>query len=260
MNREEFQKKLNRLGGLAGRKQNRLTVEEVKDFFDGMELAQEQFELIYAYLASRQVTVEGYVPAKKPEERGPDPLPLTAEEENFLRSYQGDLDRLELLEEAELLALCRQVEETGDGFAKARLTEQLLPEVLKLAEGFRGREVLLGDLVQEGNIGLMLAMETLGMREPECSALEYLRRQICRAMAQAVEDNRSEKEAGNLLAGRLNHLRDEIKKLTDELEREISVEELAVYLDMPAEEILDLLKLAGEGTGGEAGEPSKGEE
>ena len=90
---------------------------------------------------------------------------------------------------------------------------------------------------------MMLAMETLGMREPECSALEYLRRQICRAMAQAVEDNRSEKEAGNLLAGRLNHLRDEIKKLTDELEREISVEELAVYLDMPAEEILDLLKL-----------------
>lgn len=65
-------------------------------------------------------------------------------------------------------------------------------------------------------------------------------------MAQAVEDDRTEKEAGNLLADRLNHLRDEIKKLTDELERKVSVEELAVYMDMPVEEIESLLKLAGE--------------
>lgn len=260
MNREDFQEKLSKLGGVAGKKQNRLTVEEVKDFFAGMELTEEQYELIFAYLASSQVTVEGYVPAENSEEEGPKPVPLTAEEENFLRSYRRDLEQLEPLEEAEILELCRQVEETGDEFAKARLTEQLLPEVLKLADGFRGREIQLGDLVQEGNIGLMLGMETLGMRGPECSPLEYLQKEICHAMAQALEDNRSEKEAGKLLAGRLNNLRDEIKKLTDELEREISVEELAVYLDMPAEEIVDLLKLAGEGTGDRAEAPSKGEE
>ena len=59
------------------------------------------------------------------------------------------------------------------------------------------------------------------------------------------------KEAGSLIAERLNHLRDEIKKLTDELERKVSVEELAMYMDMPAQEIEDLLKLAGETPGEE---------
>ena len=55
-----------------------------------------------------------------------------------------------------------------------------------------------------------------------------------------------EKEAGSLLVDRLNHLRDEIRKLTDELERKVSVDELAMYMDMPVEEIENLLKLAGE--------------
>ena len=54
---------------------------------------------------------------------------------------------------------------------------------------------------------------------------------------------------GDLLAERLNHLSDGIKKLSDELERKVSLEELSVFMDMPVEEIEDLLKLAGEGTG-----------
>ena len=247
MNREEFQQKLTELGKLAGENGNRLTVDQVRNFFISMELSEEQYELIFAYLASRQVVVEGYMPAQKGKEEKPKTdLPLSGEEKSFLKSYQAELERLEYLEEEELLKLCRQVEETGDGFAKAKLTEQLLPEVLRLAHDFRGREVLLGDLVQEGNIGLMLAMENIGLREPGSSPLQYLRQEICHAIAQAVEDDKAEKEAGSLIAERLNHLRDEIKKLTDELERKVSVEELALYMDMPVEEVEDLLKLAGE--------------
>lgn len=247
MNREEFQQRLAELGKLAGENGNRLAVDQVRNFFISMELSEEQYELIFAYLASRQVVVEGYMPAQKgKEEKQKADLPLSSEEKSFLKSYQAELERLELLEEAELLKLCSQIEETGDGFAKAKLTEQLLPEVLRLAHDFRGRELLLGDLVQEGNIGLMLALETLGMREPGSSPLEYLRQEICQTMAQALEADRAEKEAGSLIAERLNHLRDEIKKLTDELERKVSVEELAMYMDMPVEEVEDLLKLAGE--------------
>lgn len=246
MNREEFQKRLAELGELAGKNGNRLTDGQVREFFSTMELTEEQYELIFAYLASRQVVVAGYVPAKGEEEKQQEKLPLSEEEEHFLKSYQIELERLKLLEEAELLELCHQVEETGDELAKAKLTEQLLPEVLRLAHDFRGRELSLGDLVQEGNIGLMLALETIGIRSPESTPLEYLRQEICHAMAQALEDDHTEKEAGNLLADRLNHLRDEIKKLTDELERKVSVEELAVYMDMPVEEIENLLKLAGE--------------
>ena len=78
-------------------------------------------------------------------------------------------------------------------------------------------------------------------------------------MEQALEDQQTERQAGNLLAERLNHLSDGIKKLSDELERKVSVEELSVFMDMPVEEIEDLLKLAGEGTGEEGEDTEEGQ-
>lgn len=247
MNREEFQKKLSELGVKAKEKNNRLKIEEIREFFREMELSEEQFELVFSYLVSCHITVEGYIPSEKNQEKAEkSEIPLTKEEQSFLKNYQRELDYLEIMTEEAILALCLEVEETGDALAKARLTEQFLPEVLKLADKFRGQGLLLGDLVQEGNIGLMLAMETLGMRPESCPVLEYLRQEIYSAIAQAVEDNQTEKQAGNLLADRLNYLRDNIKKLSDDLERQVSIEELAVYMDIPVEEIETLLNLAGE--------------
>lgn len=248
MEREEFQKKLEELGKLAKENENRLRTEEIREFLKDMELTEEQYQLVFAYLASRLVTVEGYVPAPAQQEQEKE-APLTAEEEGFLKQYQEEIAYLTLLEEEELLELCREAEETGDGGAKARLTEQLLPEVLKTARGFAGRGLSLGDLVQEGNIGLMLAMETLGTRAEGLTALDYLRQEIRASIEQALEEQETEHHAGELLAERLNHLSDGIKELSEELERKVSLEELSVFMDMPVEEIEDLLKLAGEGTG-----------
>lgn len=246
MEQQEFQKKLEELGRLAQTKENRLRTEEIREFLKDMELTEEQFQLVYAYLASRMITVEGYVPAR---EEAEEEAELTPEEQSFLEQYQKEMEYLTFLEEEGLLELCREAEETGDGGAKARLTEQLLPEVLKTARSFAGRGLPFGDLVQEGNIGLMLAMETLGLRPEGMTALDYLKEEIRTAVSQALEDQQVEQQAGDLLAERLNHLSDGIRKLSDELERKVSLEELSMFMDMPVEEIEDLLKLAGEGTG-----------
>lgn len=255
MEREEFQKKLEELGRLAKEKGNRLRTEEVRDFLGEMELTEEQYQLVFAYLASRLVTVEGYVPAAP--QRGQDEKPeLTEEEKSFLARYREELDCLEILDEEELELLCAEAEESADDGVRARLTEQFLPVVLDIAQSFAGRGLPLGDLVQEGNVGLLLALETLGLREQETSALSYLKQEIESVVVQALEEQQTERQAGDLLAGRLNELRDGIKKLTDELERKVSIEELSVFLDMPVEEIEDLLKIAGEGTG----EPSQEEQ
>lgn len=246
MNREEFQEKLLELGKLAKEKDSRLSVGEVKAFFQDMELTEEQYQLIFAYLASRQVVIEGYVPAQQEKK---EEIPLTPEEAHFLENYKAELNGLPRMEADELLELCQEVEETADSLAKARLTEQLLPEVLRLADEFRGQGMLLGDLVQEGNIGLLLALETLGMRPGGSSPLDYLRQEIRTAIAQAIEDNQTEKQTGELVADKLNNLSDNIKKLSEELGDKVSIEELSAFMDMPVEEIEDLLKLAGEGLG-----------
>ncbi len=256
MEQQEFQKRLEELGRLAAEKENRIRAEEVREFLKDMELTEEQMQLVFGYLASRLVTVEGYVPQE--EEEPEEETPLTPEEEAFLERYEKEMEYLTFLEEEELLALCREAEEEGDGGAKARLTEQLLPEVLRTARGFTGRGLPLGDLVQEGNIGLMLAMETFDLRPADMTPLDYLRQEIRTSISQALEEQQTERQAGDLLAERLNHLRDGIKELSEDLGRKISVEELSMFMDMPVEEIEDLLKLAGEGTGGDGENTEEG--
>ena len=256
MEQQEFQKRLEELGRLAAEKENRIRAEEVREFLKDMELTEEQMQLVFGYLASRLVTVEGYVPQE--EEEPEEETPLTPEEEAFLERYEKEMEYLTFLEEEELLALCREAEEEGDGGAKARLTEQLLPEVLRTARGFTGRGLPLGDLVQEGNIGLMLAMETFDLRPADMTPLDYLRQEIRTSISQALEEQQTERQAGDLLAERLNHLRDGIKELSEDLGRKISVEELSMFMDMPVEDIEDLLKLAGEGTGGDGENTEEG--
>ena len=256
MEQQEFQKRLEELGRLAAEKENRIRAEEVREFLKDMELTEEQMQLVFGYLASRLVTVEGYVPQE--EEEPEEETPLTPEEAAFIERYEKEMEYLTFLEEEELLALCREAAEEGDGGAKARLTEQLLPEVLRTARGFTGRGLPLGDLVQEGNIGLMLAMETFDLRPADMTPLDYLRQEIRTSISQALEEQQTERQAGDLLAERLNHLRDGIKELSEDLGRKISVEELSMFMDMPVEEIEDLLKLAGEGTGGDGENTEEG--
>lgn len=262
MERQEFQKKLVDLGALAREKGSRLTMQEVQGFFADMTLTEEQFDLIYAYLASRQVVVEGYVKTAEPEEKRErkEEVALTPEEVHFLESYKEELSETEALSEAELERLAREILETEEedrrALAKAQLMEQLLWKVVMMAREFCGRGTFFGDLVQEGNIGLLLALESLDQCPEDKTFLAYLRGEIRTAIAQAAEENETETQAGNLLADRLNELSDSIKKLSDELERAISVEELSAYMDLPVEEIEDLLKLAGEAQDG-AEEPAK---
>lgn len=242
MEKEVFQKRLEDLGELAKINNNRLSTDAVKTFLKDMDLTEEQYNLVFAYLASKLITVEGYVSAA---EGGKDSAPtLSEEEQTFLARYEEDLSYLTTLTEEALLKLCRDVEETGDSDAKSHLTEQLLPKVVETAKHYAGRGLPIGDLIQEGNIGLMLALETLGIRGDGVSALDYLKQEIEKAVSEALEDQQTEKSAGELIADRLNELSDGIKELSGELERQVSVEELSAFMDMPVEEIEDLLKLA----------------
>ena len=63
MEKEAFQKRLEDLGELAKINQNRLSTDAVKTFLKDMDLTEEQYNLVFAYLASKLITVEGYVPA-----------------------------------------------------------------------------------------------------------------------------------------------------------------------------------------------------
>ncbi len=242
MERAEFQKKLADLSILAKEKGNSLSTKEIQDFLASLSLNEEQLKLVYEYLAASHITIKGYIPRQTEERQS---IPYTPEELRFLQRYQKELTAFARLEEEALEKLLFQTEQ-GDACAKAVATEQLLHHVLAEAKELHGQGLALEDLVQEGNIGLMLSLETLNLREDGTTPLEYVQAEIRRALREALEEAVQVRQTGNQIADKVNKLSDSIRELTDDLERQVTIEELSAFLDMEVEEIEDILKLAGE--------------
>lgn len=247
-----FRTALAALSASAERRGRKLSQADMQAFFQDMGLDKEQYPLVYAYLASKRIQVEGVeMPRAVSEE-----IPYTEEEQEFLRQYRKDMrfvkkqsrDRL-----PELFSLAAD----GEAEAKKLLTEHYMERVLNLAEEYAHQGLLIQDLVQEGSLGLMIGIDTLGLMEEGLAWEEHLDREIHRALQSALEEQDGAKSVGDQVVERLNKLADSITELTEDLGREITPDELSIYLDMPLEEIEDLLRIAGENIEMDDGKPSK---
>ena len=194
---------------------------EVEEYFREEKLSKEQMDLVFDYLLSQKIIVKGYVKSggnvtaadgKKPETH------FSAEEERYLNEYEQEI---------------RQLKE-DEPFAR------LLPKVIEMAKEMHREEVFIGDLVQEGNVGIMLAMEQADADE------ETILMRARESMQALLESQTEMKLQDRKMADRVNNLDNQIKKLTEEMGRKISVDELTQFLEMSEEEIEDILRLAGE--------------
>lgn len=236
-----FRTALSALLATAQNRDKKLKKEEVQAFFRDMELEEGQYQLVYAYLASQRIQVEGVeLPGAPGQERS-----YTEEEQSFLRQYKKDLKGLKKQPQEAIEALAVQAAD-GDAQAKKFLIEHCMAWVLPIAEGYAHQGLLLQDLVQEGHLGLMIGVDTLGLREEERSWEDHLEHEIHRAIRMALDEQTGSDSTGEQITKKLNRMADSITELTQELGRQISPEELALYLDMPLEEIEDLLRIAGE--------------
>ena len=242
-----FREMLSELKALADVQGNYLTKEDVKKFFPGDALNEEQFGLVCEYLVSQKIKVDGYEPAQKtPEtaqktvkehaERASASNPETEKQEensetqdgegpDFLGMYLEELAEIEKLSETEEERLFFEAV-NGDSMAKSTLAGQYLE--------------------QEGNIGLLLALENLEAKPN----LEEYRKQVFdgirKAMEEAVEMSQDKKDLDDEIVGRVNHLNESILSLEEDLGHKVSMSELSAYLEMPLEEIKDVLRMAGD--------------
>ena len=195
--RLEFREKLAGILTLCESQNNITDKATVEAYFAEDNLSAEQMELVFDYLLSKKVIVKGYVKAGgsiKNAENTEEPIRYTQEEQNYLNLYEQDLKGLR----------------DGDPL------KELLPAILTMAKEMHRADIYIGDLVQEGNMGLMLAME----------------------------DHADETEA--LLSMAKESMQAQIKKLSDELGRKVSVDELEEFAGITEDEISNILKLAGE--------------
>ena len=140
--------------------------------------------------------------------------------------------------------LWQQVKQ-GERAARELLAEHYMEKVLAVAEEYAHQGILIQDLVQEGSLGLLMGLNSFGQPE-DLEPEEHLEREIRKSIRQAMEEQNGESSVGEEVTRKLNRLADSITELTEDLGRQITPDELSVYLEMPLEEIEDLLRIAGD--------------
>jgi len=238
-NRAEFLKKLSELVVLAKGQGDRITIEETTAYFSDEDLTEEQMELVFDYLLSQKVVVKGYIKMTDEEEKT---IVYTEEETAYLDEYMADLQAFSNEKDGERRKLFARLL-SGDGNAKERLTQIYLKEVVEIAKEMYHPEIFLGDMIQEGNLGLVIALDML---EDVQSAETTIQNQIRQSIQMLIEEHTEVHRRDKKMVEQVTALDEGIKALTEELGRKVTIDELALYMGMSEEEISDVLRLMGE--------------
>lgn len=218
----QFREKLNGILELGKEKHRVLTMEDVEKYFEEDALSEEQMELVYDYLLSQKIAVTGYVKKGGTVLEEKEEKHFSNEEEAYLETY---------LEEMSALRPQNAMEEN---------LKQYFPKVVEIAKELHNSELFIGDLIQEGNIGLMLAIENEQAGETEI--LESIRQMI----QLLVEEQEEVKHQDHKMIEKVKFLDESLKNLTEDLGRKPTLEELADYMEMPVEDVNDIIRLTGE--------------
>ena len=131
----------------------------------------------------------------------------------------------------------------GDSYAKNRVVEMYLQDVIDIAKEMYHPEIFLGDLIQEGNVGLILGSELVTDVE---TAHQTITEQIRQSIQMLIEEHTELSSRDKKMVEKVEMLDESIKTLTEELGRKVTIDELAIYMGMTEDEIDDILKLTGE--------------
>ncbi len=251
-----FQEKLGQLQEFAKSKKNVLEYQEIIDFFEGIPLTPESLEKVYDYLERNNVDVLRKDSVDEIEE-----IPVTVEEEPELeaidlsvpdgvsledpvRMYLKEIGKVPLLTAEEEVALSERMEQ-GDESARKRLAEANLRLVVSIAKRYMGRGMQFLDLIQEGNLGLIKAVEKFDYKKGykfSTYATWWIRQAITRAIADQARTIRIPVH----MVETINRLIRVQRQLLQELGREPSMEEIAKAMRLPVERVLEIQKISQE--------------
>ena len=264
MNMGKFSEKLVGLLELAKKKKNVLEYQEISDYFKDQPLDAEQMDKIYDFLEASGVDVLRITENSADdlmldddmdidglddeEEVELDKIDLSVPEgvsiEDPVRMYLKEIGKVPLLSAEEEIELAKKMEQ-GDENAKKRLAEANLRLVVSIAKRYVGRGMLFLDLIQEGNLGLIKAVEKFDYRKGykfSTYATWWIRQAITRAIADQARTIRIPVH----MVETINKLIRVSRQLLQELGREPTPEEIAEEMDMPIDRVREILKISQE--------------
>lgn len=240
-----------------GKKRGSLTLEKIAERIGSFELDSDQMDEFYEYLSDQGVEV--LTESEEDDDEDPNIQELDKEEEFDLndlsvppgvkindpvRMYLKEIGRVDLLSAEEEISLATRIED-GDEEAKRRLAEANLRLVVSIAKRYVGRGMLFLDLIQEGNMGLIKAVEKFDYRKGfkfSTYATWWIRQAITRAIADQARTIRIPVH----MVETINKLIRVQRQLLQDLGREPSPEEIAEDMDLTPDKVREILKIAQE--------------
>ncbi len=240
-----------------GKKRGVLTYEEIAERMSNFEIESDQMDEYYEFLGEQGVELIGE--AGEDAEADPNIQDLAKEEEFDLndlsvppgvkindpvRMYLKEIGRVDLLSANEEINLAKRIEE-GDEEAKRRLAEANLRLVVSIAKRYVGRGMLFLDLIQEGNMGLMKAVEKFDYEKGykfSTYATWWIRQAITRAIADQARTIRIPVH----MVETINKLIRVQRQLLQDLGREPTPEEIGEDMELTPDKVREILKIAQE--------------
>ena len=257
---KKFEERLAELKAFAKKKKNVLEPGEIADFFSDYELTEDNFDRIYEFMEQNGIDLLRIVEEEE-EDVPDDEIDLSEEEEvdvenidlsvpdgvsieDPVRMYLKEIGKVPLLSAEEEIELAKRMEK-GDEEAKKRLAESNLRLVVSIAKRYVGRGMLFLDLIQEGNLGLIKAVEKFDYTKGykfSTYATWWIRQAITRAIADQARTIRIPVH----MVETINKLIRVSRQLLQELGREPTPEEIAAEMNLPVERVREILKISQE--------------
>lgn len=160
-----FITRLKELVAIGKKKKGVLEYKEIMDHLGDIELEAEQIDKVYEYFEAQGIDVLGVMDAEEEIDKDLDlSLPEGINIDDPVRMYLKEIGKVPLLSADEEIELAQRMEE-GDEYAKKKLAEANLRLVVSIAKRYVGRGMLFLDLIQEGNLGLIKAVEKFDYRK-----------------------------------------------------------------------------------------------
>lgn len=242
---------------IEGREKGMLTYHEIEDAFERVDITPEQIEKVYEALEKLGIeivadNIEGefedipFIETEEEEEE--EEVDITIPEgisiDDPVRMYLKEIGKVPLLSSDDEIELAKRME-LGDEEAKKRLAEANLRLVVSIAKRYVGRGMLFLDLIQEGNLGLIKAVEKFDFRKGfkfSTYATWWIRQAITRAIADQARTIRIPVH----MVETINKLIRVSRQLLQELGRDPTPEEIAKEMGMSEDKVRDIMKISQE--------------
>ena len=241
-----FKAKLDQLIAIAKEKKGILEQEDINEVFSDMDLEPSKIEQIYEYLEAQNIDILGNLNDADMDENDIDlsNLPDGISIDDPVRMYLKEIGKVPLLSADQEIELARRMEQ-GDQEAKKKLAEANLRLVVSIAKRYVGRGMLFLDLIQEGNLGLIKAVEKFDYTKGykfSTYATWWIRQAITRAIADQARTIRIPVH----MVETINKLMRVSRQLLQELGRDPQPEEIAKRMEMPVSKVREIMKISQE--------------